>query len=83
MSGWREKRDGVGHLYHLRDKRFTQISGRQALYNMVDKGILDAEKNGVLLRPNVIVQKKNKGVVKRRRRDIRPRIRKWAEICIT
>ena len=68
MSGWREKREGVGHLYHLRDKGFTQISGRQALYNMIDKGILDAEKNGVLLWPNVIVQKKNKGVVKEEKR---------------
>ena len=84
MDEWLARKEGrSGSSVSLRDKGFTQISGRQALYNMVDKGILDAEKNGVLLRPNVIVQKKNNGVVKRRRRDICPETRKWAEFCIT
>jgi hypothetical protein len=43
---------------------------------MVDKGILKAEKNGVLLGINVVVQKKNKVLVKGERGDIDPRNRK-------
>ena len=83
MSAWRDTGEGVGHLYHFRDKGFTKISGRQALYNMQDEGILKAEKNGVLLGINVVVQKKNKGKLKGERGDIAPRSRKRTEKCIT
>jgi hypothetical protein len=50
---------------------------------MQDEGILKAEKNGVLLGINVVVQKKNKEVVKGERGDIAPRSRKRTEKCIT
>ena len=59
IRAWREMCERVGHLFHLRDKGFASISGRQALYNMLNKGILDAV-NGRLVGYSVIAQRKNK-----------------------
>jgi hypothetical protein len=50
-------------VYHIRDRGFFKEAERQAQYNMLDEGIFDREKNGVLLGINVIAQKNNKRVV--------------------
>ena len=50
---------------------------------MLNKGIFDAEKNGILLGLNVIAQKKNEGIVKKGREDFGPRRRKVTVFWLT